>query len=286
MRSRADAGGRPQLQRRVPAAQLTVVAARLACRAGSGSTPSAVNLHADLPPPSAGSAYCNGFDGARFTGSGRVEGNVATGVDEEGKTTVECLTPCAGGTNPACAGSQPAPETTPTQPAPEPVTTTEPAPEPVTTTQPAPDAGYVCLPGGDLMGDEISITTADSQAACEAACSSTDGAAAQKRAAEAVLVVLKARHAARWCSAARRWCAQRCPPGCSPAPAGCTFYVFLTDGTCVLKNNLLTGGKGSNTVDAGTFEAACVRSGVVSPSGGQWACLAAFDFQGSEVADM
>ena len=39
-------------------------------------------------------------------------------------------------------------------------------------------SSYVCLPGGDLMGDEIRIDRADSQGACASACDSANGAAA------------------------------------------------------------------------------------------------------------
>lgn len=47
----------------------------------------------------------------------------------------------------------------------------------------SPGSSYVCLPGGDLMGDEIDIIQVPSQAACEAACDSANGAAALGRAA-------------------------------------------------------------------------------------------------------
>ena len=52
------------------------------------------------------------------------------------------------------------------------------------------------------------------------------------------------------------------------------------------QHNLLAGSKGSNSVDSGTFAAACVRDGLVAPSGDAFVCARGFDFEGREIADM
>lgn len=64
---------------------------------------------------------------------------------------------------------------------------------------------------------------------------------------------------------------------------GCTFYVYLQDGRCVLKNNLLTGLKGSNSVDPAQFVNACVHTTATSATSEQFACLEGFDFMGTEL---
>ncbi|KAI3432676.1 hypothetical protein D9Q98_004219 [Chlorella vulgaris] len=68
--------------------------------------------------------------------------------------------------------------------------------------------------------------------------------------------------------------------------ASCTFYVYLVDGRCVLKYNLLRGSKGSNAINSTQFVAACVADGVVSQTSSSTtdpACISGYDFKGTAL---
>lgn len=112
----------------------------------------------------------------------------------------------------------------------------DPAPGPAV----SPSGDYVCMPGGDFMGDEVeaSVEPVKDQASCEALCSST---------------------------------------------AACWYYVFLLDGRCVLKTNLLNGTKSSTRVDPDVMVAGCVNRRVVDVVSMGKACVAGFDFAGTNL---
>ncbi|KAL4855455.1 Serine/threonine-protein kinase EDR1 [Chlorella vulgaris] len=69
--------------------------------------------------------------------------------------------------------------------------------------------------------------------------------------------------------------------------ASCTFYVYLVDGRCVLKYNLLRGSKGSNAINSTLFVAACIADGVVGQTSSNTTapvCISGYDFVGTTLS--